>query len=354
MKSLHIKSGAYIPSLDGIRAVAAMLVFVAHAGWEHLVPGGFGVTIFFFLSGYLITTLLRREFEHSGSISFSKFYLRRAYRIFPPLYIVLTIALVLALAGINEHQVRPWAMVSEVLFWTNYYNIFYGGHYFVPGTVVYWSLAVEEHFYLLFPLIFWVIVRRMSYIGAARFLSALCLLALAWRCWLFIYAGVSAEYTYSATDARFDSLLFGCVLGLWMNPVADPDWKIDKRGRQVVLAFSLAILLVTFLYRDEVFRQTFRYTLQGIALFPIFWLAVRHPDWAVFRWLNWRPVRFLGAISFTFYLSHLLMLSFANHWVSGRISIAFLGFSLTLIFASTMYFLIERPIAGLRRRLHND
>ncbi|MBL0010791.1 MAG: acyltransferase [Nitrosomonas sp.] len=56
----------YIPSLDGIRAVAAMLVFVSHAGWSHIIPGGFGVTIFFFLSGYLITTLLRREFEKQG------------------------------------------------------------------------------------------------------------------------------------------------------------------------------------------------------------------------------------------------------------------------------------------------
>ncbi|MBX9895794.1 MAG: acyltransferase [Nitrosomonas sp.] len=83
------KSNYYIPSLDGMRAVAAMLVFVSHAGWPHLIPGGFGVTIFFFLSGYLITTLLRREYESTGSISFKNFFLRRAYRIFPPLYIVL-------------------------------------------------------------------------------------------------------------------------------------------------------------------------------------------------------------------------------------------------------------------------
>jgi len=354
MKGLLVKNSFYIPSLDGIRAVAAMLVFVAHAGWEHIVPGGFGVTIFFFLSGYLITTLLRRELDHTGSVSFRKFYLRRAYRIFPPLYIVLGIALILAFGGINEHQIRPWALVSEVLFWTNYYNIFYGGHNFVPGTVVYWSLAVEEHFYFLFPLIFWVAARRMSYAGTARLLLVLCLLALAWRCWLFIHAGVTTQYTYSATDSRFDSLLFGCVLGLWMNPVADPDWKISNRSRLVVLAFSIAALLVTFLYRDEIFRQTLRYTLQGVALFPIFWLAIRHPDWIVFRWLNWKPVRFFGVISFTFYLSHLLMLGLANHLASDRGSIATLGFVLTFTFASTMYFLIERPIAGLRRRLHND
>lgn len=354
MKVVTARNTSYIPSLDGIRAVAAMLVFVAHAGWEQIVPGGFGVTIFFFLSGYLITTLLRRELEHSGSIDFGKFYLRRAYRIFPPLYIVLAIGLVLALAGIAQHQIRPWAVVSEVLFWTNYYAIFKGGFNFVPGTGVYWSLAVEEHFYFLFPLMFLAAARYLSYVATARLFLALCLLALVWRCWLFIHVGVPTQYTYSATDSRFDSLLFGCVLGLWMNPVADPDWQISHRSRQVVLGLALTALLATFLYRGEIFRQTIRYTLQGIALFPIFWLAVRHPDWVAFRWLNWRPVRFLGVISFTFYLSHLLILGLVNHWVTGRESIALLGFALTFIFASTMYFLIERPIAGLRRRLHND
>jgi len=77
-----------------------MLVFIADAGWSHVVPVGFGVTIFFFLSGYLITTLLRREYQLTGSISFRKFYLRRAFRIFLPLYTVLLIAYVMAIVGV--------------------------------------------------------------------------------------------------------------------------------------------------------------------------------------------------------------------------------------------------------------
>src|SRR5690606_21527322 len=90
-------NGAFrIASLDGIRGIAALIVFVAHAGLGHIVPGGFGVTIFFFLSGYLITTLLCVEFEKTGSISLKHFYLRRVYRIFPPLYPVLGLALLLA------------------------------------------------------------------------------------------------------------------------------------------------------------------------------------------------------------------------------------------------------------------
>ena len=89
------KSKTYIPGLDGIRAIAFLLVYVAHTGLGVLIPGGLGVTIFFFLSGYLITTLLRMESERTGTISISRFYLRRTLRIFPPMYVTLVVWLVL-------------------------------------------------------------------------------------------------------------------------------------------------------------------------------------------------------------------------------------------------------------------
>ena len=93
-----------IPSLDGIRAISFMLVFLAHAGFPY-IPGGFGVTVFFFLSGYLITTLLRREAEETGTLSFKLFYLRRVLRILPPFYAVLLLAFVLTRVGLLPHDV---------------------------------------------------------------------------------------------------------------------------------------------------------------------------------------------------------------------------------------------------------
>src|SRR3954447_14498911 len=90
----------HIPSLDGIRAVSFAIVFVAHAGWGHIVPGGFGVTVFFFLSGYLITTLLRLEAEERGQIGMKQFYVRRVLRILPPFYTVLTLAALLTALGV--------------------------------------------------------------------------------------------------------------------------------------------------------------------------------------------------------------------------------------------------------------
>src|SRR5476651_192054 len=86
------KAGAFrIPSLDGVRTLSFSIVFIAHAGAGDRIPGGFGVCVFFFLSGFLIISLLRRELEETGAISLKNFYLRRVARIFPPMYIVLAL-----------------------------------------------------------------------------------------------------------------------------------------------------------------------------------------------------------------------------------------------------------------------
>src|ERR1700686_3578696 len=91
---------AVIPSLDGLRAISISIVLVSHAGYENVVPGGLGVTVFFFLSGYLITTLLMEERERSDRIDIGKFYLRRAFRLFPSLLVTLVIAYSLVIAGL--------------------------------------------------------------------------------------------------------------------------------------------------------------------------------------------------------------------------------------------------------------
>src|SRR5258708_38738724 len=93
--ALPARKSLYIPSLDGIRAVSFMLVFLAHAGLEDKIPGGLGVTVFFFLSGYLITTLLRTEADQNGRISIRDFYIRRVLRIFPPFYLTILLGVLL-------------------------------------------------------------------------------------------------------------------------------------------------------------------------------------------------------------------------------------------------------------------
>ena len=343
-----------IPALDGFRAVAALLVFLAHAGWGHVIPGGFGVTIFFFLSGYLITTLLRREFEHAGRVHFGRFYLRRALRLFPPLYIVLgSIGALCAWGWVASDMTRAFG-AGAGLYWTNYQYLIDGRGHFVPFTSMYWSLAIEEHFYLFFPLLFALLARRLPLPRVATWLLLCCALALAWRLTVMLAFGASEQYTYRATDTRFDSLLFGCIMGVWCNPVLDARDLLRPSMRWVAGGVALLAIASTMLIRDELFRGTVRYTIQGLALFVVFWVAIRHPgDWTT-GWLNATALRWLGVLSYTFYLSHMFCLHLADR-ILGPDASAFrrapLAFVLTLAVCAAMYRWVERPLASYRQRL---
>jgi len=344
-------SGLHIPSLDGIRAIAALIVFVSHAGWERVIPGGFGVTVFFFLSGFLITTLLRQEYEQTGVISLSKFYLRRIFRIIPPLYIVL---LLLLLLGWEHADVTPAAIAAQFGQFTNYYMIVSGNAHMIPGSGPTWSLAVEEHFYLLFPLLLIALLRINSYRKIALMLALLCAAVLVWRCWLILGLKVRYDYTYYATDCRFDSLLYGCVMAIGLNPVLDRQLeRVSNAAWIATLALSVGLLAVGFLYRSETFRATLRYSVQGVALMPIFFSAIRKHAWPIYRWLETRPMRFLGLISYTFYLVHLRCLGLVSRYYQGsQVLRALLGFALAVAVSGAMYYLVERHLAELRRRLH--
>jgi peptidoglycan/LPS O-acetylase OafA/YrhL len=348
--------GFHIASLDGIRAVAALMVFSAHTHLQGFVPGGFGVTIFFFLSGYLITTLLRREFEETGTISLKHFYLRRVYRIFPPLYLVLGILIALALTGVVRNDMSWTAVLAQFVHLTNYYLVTHGADNapVVPYTVPFWSLAVEEHFYLLFPLLLLLLLRKHSLRQTAIALGVACAAILLWRCALVFGFGVSSYYVYNATDTRIDSLLFGCLLGVWRNPALDrAQAKIGGRGWFFLCALGVALLLVSFLWRADAFRDTLRYTLQGLGLFPLFYCAIRYSRLPVFAWLDSRPMRALGLISYTFYLSHEAALDLARKALGSDGTLrAVVGFALAVAFSGACYFLVERRFARLRRRLH--
>ena len=281
------KSGKFfIPSLDGIRAVAVLIVFLSHVGIKY-VPGGFGVTVFFFLSGYLITTLLRREHDRSNRIDLRKFYMRRVLRILPPFYLVLLLAIGASwLVGVYSEfsSLQLEALVSQFFHYSNYHNVVYGNQYMSLGTEVYWSLAVEEHFYLLFPL-FYILLRRFK-LGASKqatvFLG-ICLLVLLWRCLLVFTMGADYDRIFFATDTRIDSILFGCAMAVAYNPAMEQDRQLSERNlKWVFLPLGLVLLLITLAVRVDSFRDTLRYTVQGVALYPIFIAAIRFPDWGLF------------------------------------------------------------------------
>lgn len=346
----------HIPSLDGIRAISFMLVFVAHCGFDDIVPGGLGVTVFFFLSGFLITTLMRQEYDRNGRLHLSHFWLRRIFRILPPFYLVLGFAYCLPLLSGHFNTANAYALLAQATHITNYWIIGKGYEGFpeFTGTGVYWSLAVEEHFYLVFPFIY-IALRRMgaSTLRQALTLGVMCAAVLLWRIVLHHQAGVSINRTYMGTDTRLDSILFGCLLAVWQNPMVD-----ERRGSAQLWAFLLLPLgalgiVASLLIRDEAFRETLRYSLQGLALIPLFSAAIRYPDWWVFRWLNLRPLVKLGALSYALYLVHLGVIYTVRDalHVQSSVMIGIVAFVIALSIALALHKFVEKPFAALRRRL---
>jgi peptidoglycan/LPS O-acetylase OafA/YrhL len=354
---------SYIPGLDGIRAIAFLLVFWAHAlpGISYYIPATLGVTIFFFLSGYLITTLLRRELAETGTIALRDFYLRRALRIFIPLYVVY--ALTAAFAHFAQHEsMGNWKGFFSLLFYYYNYTVALDLKAWVPlGMNVIWSLCVEEHFYLLFPLVYLALVRsRMTRSTQTRLLVGFCLLELIWRFILIAVLHNQHLWTYYATDARLDSILWGSVLALINNPIVASSSEIPDRlilprkGQTMAFLGALLVLATSLLPRSIIYKESLRYTVQALALYVIFSFIISNiGHWSV-RWLEWKPLRYLGWISYVLYLSHDFILNvLTRRWPDRFTFTGPLAFLISLVFATLVRYTLELPLQRLRARLRH-
>jgi len=216
----HAHRSEVIPSLDGIRAISVSIVVVGHSGLQALVPGGLGVTIFFFLSGYLISTLLLTEHARTGGINIANFYARRVFRLMPPLIVSLAVAYGLTYSGLLAGGITAKGLAAQLLYFANYYGLFFDPGNTIPdGTGILWSLAVEEHFYIVYPLLMALLLGsalRPRTIGTL--LGIACLVVLAWRIHLVHSPDFVSDRTYYASDTRIDSIIYGCILAVVMNP----------------------------------------------------------------------------------------------------------------------------------------
>ncbi len=333
-----------------MRAIAFFLVFLAHAQPFKSLPGGFGVTVFFFLSGYLITSLLRDEAQTTATISLKGFYLRRLLRIFPPCYLTVILVSILAAIGILYNRESYASLVSAFLYFSNYWNIMGWGN-LPAGLGVLWSLAVEEHYYLLFPLLYWWFVRTgMDRRRQAAVLIALCMAALAWRCYRVWVWHSSWENIYEGTDTRFDSILAGCVLAIGANSrLGDPVHWLTKHAAG--LAWAGAILIAAcFACRNQLFRDTVRYTLLEIGLMPIFFYVTLPQRNFLTRCLEWRGLRHLGQLSYSMYLIHHTLFHHFYHYYRPSLLLAGGILLLTIGYAQAMRVCVELPIQKMRNR----
>jgi peptidoglycan/LPS O-acetylase OafA/YrhL len=250
----------YMPALDGLRAISISLVVISHwgHGLDRIFPGLFGVVIFFVISGFLITRQLAQELAHSGTLNLRAFYRRRFFRLAPALLLYLTIFLpvLLALGAI----MTPIQIAAGVFYFANYYHLFIGYWPLSPMPIL-WSLSVEEHFYLLFPLCLLGFSRNVKTI-----LPWLCVALIGVFLWrVKLYSGCSTDPAWWAcgwpgiirvygTDAIFDCILYGCITALALH-------YFPARVRSLFInraAFSVALLGVfaSLVIRNPAFRET--------------------------------------------------------------------------------------------------
>jgi peptidoglycan/LPS O-acetylase OafA/YrhL len=353
----------YIPGLDGLRAAAVLLVLVAHMGWSTAIPGGFGVTLFFFISGLLITRLLLAEHAQQGRIAVGRFYMRRLIRLYPALLMAVLIASLLVL---YSGGLISWGKVAAAVFYyANYYGIYVnfglGRDGFDPFSIL-WSLAVEEQYYLVFPFLCALLLgnngslRRLFWV-----LAAILVLTLLWRIILH-HAGVSSDRIYLGTDTRIDAILYGAWLALLLARDGQQHWR-RFCASHIVQVVCLLMLLAGFLIRDPGFRDTLRYSLQGLALMPLITALCFTESLAPLkRVLEIKPARRIGNWSYSLYLYHPIAIAIAELiWGPGSIgpqrvgwqvfpyfvaSVVLLSFGL----ATLSYYFVEQPFLRWRRR----
>jgi peptidoglycan/LPS O-acetylase OafA/YrhL len=264
------------------------------------MPGSFGVTLFFFISGFIITRLLLAE----EPTHVAAFYVRRFFRLYPALvfYVACSMA-AMALSG----EKLPWDAAGAVLvFFTNYYEGTSGANVATRYFSHAWSLAVEEHFYIFFPLLFIALRSRPQ--ALTRVLTA-CLVACLGLRAFEVSAGYLRDWIQLHTHTRIDSIAYGCLLAvLFSRAQTEPliaRW-LDALSTRAALFGAVVLLAVTFAFRSFEFRQTLRYSLQGLAFMVIFcalFWGRSAPRWMV-RILESRPMIFVGAISYSLYLIH--------------------------------------------------
>ncbi|MGX5357770.1 acyltransferase family protein [Kocuria sp. KH4] len=292
--------------LDAMRAAAVMLVVLAHAGLE-LVPGGSGVTIFFVISGFIITHLVLKEHRRTGGFDVGGFYRRRALKLAPPLLVALVLPT--ALYAWLVRPVDPGDVLAQVFFFFNWRYVDSQVDV-LPGSIVVWSLSIEEQFYVAFALIWLLLVATRRPAAALAVLAGTAAVASAAARAVLHLGGASEDRIYFGTDTRLEAIAIGVLAAVWYarstrEGSAAPAWW----GRDRVLVAALVLYLGSVLIRDELFRETLRYSVQAVAACLVVLWGLHGPTGALgtraLAVMRWRWIQLLGLASYSIYLLHL-------------------------------------------------
>jgi peptidoglycan/LPS O-acetylase OafA/YrhL len=350
----------HLPGLDGVRAIAVTAVLVFHANPDWL-PGGFlGVDVFFALSGFLITSLLLAELGESGAIRFGRFYLRRARRLLPALFLVLIATSVLAATVAQDAAARVREDVVAAFFYvTNWWYVLHGQSYFEatgrpPMLQHLWSLAVEEQFYLVWPLLLLGLWRLGGVRGVRVGALAGALLSTALMAWIAVRDGMpelaDASRVYFGTDTHAMTLLVGAALATVWTP-ARIRRTLTDRGRRVMSGAgfgALAALLLVFWFVGPTSSALYRGGFLVVAVVSAAVVACSAVTGTAFAGaLSRQPMRWLGERSYGIYLWHWPVFMVLRPGVdldADGWPVQVLRVAITLVAAELSYRLVEMPI----------
>jgi peptidoglycan/LPS O-acetylase OafA/YrhL len=351
------------PALTGIRAVGVSAVLIFHSNFRTLPGAWVALGIFFVLSGFLITSMLAGEHRRTGRISLSKFYSRRAVRLVPPLAIaVVLIAVYAAIVPVANAGNRIWGDSAAALLYVSDYRSAFGHEPLLGFMSQCWSLAVEEQFYLVWAVLFFVSLRYAGRRVAYAIAIAGIVLATADRTWIVLHAAHWNAYVagraYYAFDTRADALFLGCVLGLLATGDHLEAWR----------PWALRAISVAALVSTAVIVWVMCTVGLGARSLPLWWLpitevasavvivylVVRPTGWGT-RALGLPVLVLIGNMSYTIYIIHWPVYVATgvfsktdlpwSYWPSELVRLAII-FGL----AAASWYLLERPLMRWRRR----
>jgi peptidoglycan/LPS O-acetylase OafA/YrhL len=353
---------SYVAGLDGVRAFAVVAVIAYHAGVTHITGGFLGVDVFFCLSGFLITSLLLGEARHTGTIRLGLFWARRARRLLPALSLVLCFVGLLAWLAAPEGTYPGLRLdsLSTLLYVANWHFILEGSSYFkaalAPSPLTHtWSLAIEEQFYVVWPLLVLALVKLRRAPVMLLVVSVLGALAsTAWMAHRFL-PGTDTTRLYFGTDTHAMTLLTGAALAAVLAMLAGRDDPSTLRatgagalavqaagitGAGILCAMALKVSGEThWLYRGG-------FLVAGVATAAVILSAVIAPKGPLAVLLGLAPIRFIGRISYGLYLWHYPLFIWLDHERTGLFGIQLLvvRLTVTIAVATASFYLVERPI----------
>jgi peptidoglycan/LPS O-acetylase OafA/YrhL len=344
-----------MPGIDGLRALAVLAVFVYHfhngGGW---LPGGFlGVDVFFVISGYLITSLLLSEYREEGRVDLVRFWLRRARRLLPAVGVLIGLVMILAVffdfGQISRLRADALASMGYV---TNWELIFSHQSYFAqfarPSLFRHlWSLAVEEQFYLLWPIVFAACMTRF---GNRRLLVGVIAGALASSLlMLILFHPTNPNRVFYGTDTRATPLLMGVALAFVWHPerLRATTGRLAPAALDAIGAFALSMVVITFMtvhdYDLSLYRGGFLLLSVWTALLIA---ALAHPAAQIGRVVGNPGMRWLGLRSYSFYLWHWPVLALTRPGIDVSLPspiLFFLQLAATTALADLSYRFVEQP-----------